>query len=106
MTRTHDIDRTYQALKARYPRHVLFLRRGGVLEAYDDDALTVARVCGVTPQPARGGHVAYLVAHQAEPRLARLVAAGLAVAIAEPVEERPAGEEVEQLRMDWFDEAA
>lgn len=84
--------RQYHAIKARHPDHIVFFRCGDFYEMFFDDARTAASVLGITltsrgtdpqgnPVPLAG--IPY---HSLEPYLARMIRAGLRVAICEQME--------------------
>ena len=82
----------YLSIKAQYPETLLFYRMGDFYELFFDDALTVVRILDITlthrgqsaGQPIPMAGVPY---HAAEVYLARLLKAGMSVAICEQVGE-------------------
>jgi DNA mismatch repair protein MutS len=80
--------RQYLEIKSKYPDTVVFFRLGDFYETFDDDAAIVARVCDVvlTSRPTSKDQripMAGVPYHSAEGYIARLVAAGYKVAVAE-----------------------
>ncbi len=86
------IRRQYLDLKARHPDAILFFRLGDFYETFDDDAELVSRTLGVTLTSKPMGQglrvpLAGVPVQSVEGHLARLIAAGQRVAIAEQLEE-------------------
>ena len=86
------IRRQYLDLKARHPDAILFFRLGDFYETFDDDAELVSEALGValTSKPMGKGlrvPLAGVPVQSAEGHLARLIAAGHRVAIAEQLED-------------------
>ncbi|MEZ4833464.1 MAG: DNA mismatch repair protein MutS [Caldilineaceae bacterium] len=84
--------RQYLDLKSQYPNCILFFRLGDFYETFDDDAKTVSEVCDVvlTSRPVGDNQrvpLAGVPYHSVEGYIARLVAAGYKVAVAEQVSE-------------------
>jgi DNA mismatch repair protein MutS len=84
------IRRQYLELKRRQPDAVLLFRLGDFYETFEDDAHLAARVLDIaltSREMGRGERLpmAGIPVHAAESYLARLIAAGLAVAIAEQI---------------------
>lgn len=84
--------RQYLDLKSQYPNCILFFRLGDFYETFDDDAKIVAEVCDVvlTSRPVGDNQrvpLAGVPYHSVEGYIARLVAAGYKVAVAEQVSE-------------------
>jgi DNA mismatch repair protein MutS len=82
----------YLDLKAQHPRAILLYRLGDFYEAFDDDALTVARDARITLTSRSFGRsgrapMAGIPHHALNHYLGRLLAAGHTVAIAEQVSE-------------------
>ncbi len=82
------VRRQYLAIKRQYPDIIVFFRLGDFYETFDGDAETVARVLGITltsREMGKGNRVplAGIPYHAAEGYIARLLAAGHKVAIAE-----------------------
>jgi DNA mismatch repair protein MutS len=80
--------RQYLQIKSQYPDTIVFFRLGDFYETFDDDAAIVARVCDVvlTSRPTSKDKripMAGVPYHSAEGYIARLVAAGYKVAVAE-----------------------
>ncbi|MFZ2489124.1 MAG: DNA mismatch repair protein MutS [Anaerolineae bacterium] len=92
--------RQYLAIKKQLPDTILFFRLGDFYETFDHDAEIVARVCDVvlTSRPVGKDErvpLAGVPYHSVEPHIARLVAAGYKVAIAEQLgSEPPPGEKL------------
>jgi len=84
--------RQHAEIKARYPGHLVFFRMGDFYEMFGDDAVTGARILGITltKRPhGKNGEIplAGVPHHQAERYLARLVAAGQRVVVCEQTED-------------------
>ncbi|MEI2617643.1 MAG: DNA mismatch repair protein MutS [Thermomicrobiales bacterium] len=82
------VRRQYLAIKRQYPDIIVFFRLGDFYETFDNDAETVARVLGITltsREMGKGNRIplAGIPYHAAEGYVARLLAAGHKVAIAE-----------------------
>ncbi|HMM43606.1 MAG TPA: hypothetical protein PKA95_17060, partial [Thermomicrobiales bacterium] len=82
------VRRQYLTIKRQYPDIIVFFRLGDFYETFDGDAETVARVLGITltsREMGKGNRVplAGIPYHAAEGYIARLLAAGHKVAIAE-----------------------
>ncbi|HQX62327.1 MAG TPA: DNA mismatch repair protein MutS, partial [Thermomicrobiales bacterium] len=82
------VRRQYLAIKRQYPDIIVFFRLGDFYETFDSDAETVARVLGITltsREMGKGNRIplAGIPYHAAEGYVARLLAAGHKVAIAE-----------------------
>ena len=78
----------YLAMKKRLPDAILFFRLGDFYETFDDDAKIVSEVCDIvlTSRPVGKGErvpLAGVPYHSAEGYIAKLIAAGYKVAIAE-----------------------
>jgi DNA mismatch repair protein MutS len=90
----------YLALKKQYPDVILFFRLGDFYETFDDDARIVASVCDVvlTSRPVGAAErvpLAGVPYHAVEGYVAKLIAAGYKVAIAEQQgSEPPKGEKI------------
>jgi len=88
--RDTPIRRQYERLKARYPRCILLFQLGDFFETFEADAQTVSRVCGVTLTSREFGKgdrvpLAGVPITRLDHYLARLIEAGLHVAVAEQV---------------------
>jgi DNA mismatch repair protein MutS len=84
------IRRQYLELKRQRPDAILLFRLGDFYEAFEDDARLVARVLDITLTAREMGRgerlpMAGIPAHAAQPYVARLIALGHHVAIAEQV---------------------
>src|SRR5947209_17121491 len=84
------IRRQYLELKRRQPEAVLLFRLGDFYETFEDDAHLAARVLDITLTSREMGRgerlpMAGIPFHAAEAYIARLIAAGLHVAIAEQI---------------------
>jgi DNA mismatch repair protein MutS len=86
--------RQYQEWKRRYPDHLLLFRLGDFYEAFHEDARVAARTLDITLTSRQKGEGAIPMAgvphHALDVYLARLVRAGLKVAICDQVESAPA----------------
>jgi DNA mismatch repair protein MutS len=92
------IRRQYLSIKRQYPDIILFFRLGDFYETFDSDAELVADLLGLTltsREMGRGNRVpmAGIPYHAAEGYIARLLAAGHKVAIAEQTE-KPTGKDL------------
>src|SRR5262249_22978492 len=84
------IRRQFLELKARHPDAILLFRLGDFYETFEDDALVAARALDIvltSREMGRGERVpmAGIPAHSAESYIARLIAQGYHVAVAEQV---------------------
>ncbi|MGI8588499.1 MAG: DNA mismatch repair protein MutS [Chloroflexia bacterium] len=96
--------RQYKRIKKQYPDAIVFFRLGDFYETFEEDAAIVAQVCDVVltrrnfaktePLPMAG--VPY---HSAEAYIAKLIAAGYKVAVAEQMQQPRADEETERRRI-------
>ncbi|MCB9841509.1 MAG: DNA mismatch repair protein MutS [Phycisphaeraceae bacterium] len=78
----------YERFKQRHPDCVLFFRMGDFYEMFNDDAVTVSRVLGLTlTQRSPGQPMAGVPHHQLEVYLRRALEAGLRVAICDQVQD-------------------
>ncbi|MCU0507733.1 MAG: DNA mismatch repair protein MutS, partial [Anaerolineae bacterium] len=90
----------YLALKRQYPDIILLFRLGDFYETFDDDAKIVSSVCDVvlTSRPVGGDErvpLAGVPYHAIDGYIAKLIAAGYRVAIAEQIgNEPPKGEKL------------
>jgi DNA mismatch repair protein MutS len=90
----------YLALKRQHPDVILFFRLGDFYETFDDDARIVSEVCDVvlTSRPVGNDEripLAGVPYHAVDGYIARLIAAGYKVAIAEQIgNEPPKGEKI------------
>jgi DNA mismatch repair protein MutS len=86
--------RQYQEWKRRYPDYLLLFRLGDFYEAFHEDAAVAARTLDITLTSRQKGEGAIPMAgvphHALDVYLARLVRAGLKVAICDQVEAAPA----------------
>ena len=92
------VRRQYLSIKRQYPEIIVFFRMGDFYETFDGDAEVVSSVLGLTltsREMGRGNRVpmAGIPYHAAEGYLARLLAAGHKVAIAEQTE-KPNGKDL------------
>ena len=81
----------YLGVKGRYPDTLLLYRMGDFYETFYEDAVTLSRVLGIALTSRNSGDpdpvpLAGIPWHSAEPQIARLLRAGLRVAICEQVE--------------------
>jgi DNA mismatch repair protein MutS len=86
--RETPVRRQYQRLREQYPDCILLFQLGDFFESFEDDARTVAQVCGITltsRELGKGDRVALagVPVTRLEHYLARLLEAGLHVAVAE-----------------------
>ncbi|HEX5164281.1 MAG TPA: DNA mismatch repair protein MutS [Thermomicrobiales bacterium] len=97
------VRRQYLSIKRQYPEIIVFFRMGDFYETFDGDAELVSSVLGLTltsREMGRGNRVpmAGIPYHAAEGYLARLLAAGHKVAIAEQTE-KPNGKDLVDRRV-------
>lgn len=71
----------YDEVKAKHPDGVLLMRRGYFYEAYEEDAVTLSEVTGVTLTKSQDGRVAAFPHYSLDSYLPRLVRAGKRVCI-------------------------
>jgi DNA mismatch repair protein MutS len=81
----------YLGVKAKHPDALLLYRMGDFYETFYEDAVTLSRILGIAltsrnPGDAEPIPLAGIPWHSAEPQVARLLQAGLKVAICEQVE--------------------
>ncbi|HMA36869.1 MAG TPA: DNA mismatch repair protein MutS, partial [Chloroflexia bacterium] len=96
--------RQYRRIKKQFPDAIVFFRLGDFYETFDEDAAIVAQVCDVVLTKrnfAKGENMpmAGVPYHSAEAYLAKLIAAGYKVAVAEQMEQPRADEETERRRI-------
>ncbi|MFC2023309.1 DNA mismatch repair protein MutS [Chloroflexota bacterium] len=94
MRMTTPMRRQYLRIKKQYPGTIVLFRLGDFYETFDDDAKTVADVCDIvlTSRPVGKDQrvpLAGVPYHSVEGYIARLLQAGLKVAIVEQVGEVP-----------------
>ena len=82
--------RQYHEWKRRYPDYVLLFRLGDFYEAFHEDAAVAARTLDITLTARQKIPMAGVPHHALDVYLARLVRAGLKVAICDQVETAPA----------------
>src|SRR5262245_57713783 len=90
VARETPLRRQYQRIREQFPDCVLLFQLGDFFESFEGDARTVAQVCGVTltsRELGKGDRVALagVPITRLEHYLARLIEAGLHVAVAEQV---------------------
>jgi DNA mismatch repair protein MutS len=79
--------RQYLALKERHPEAVLFFRLGDFYEMFGEDARTAAPLLGLVLTSRQGYPMCGVPFHQSQNYIAKLIKAGVKVAIAEQMEE-------------------
>ncbi len=84
--------RQYHQIKEKYPDTILLFRLGDFFETFEEDAITTARVCGITLTKRGNGSegetpLAGFPHHQLENYLPKLVRAGFRVAVCEQLED-------------------
>jgi len=77
----------YHDLKTRYPQEVLLFRLGDFYELFDEDARRAAPLLEVALTHRQDVPMCGVPAHSVEPYIAKLLKAGLRVAIADQLEE-------------------
>ena len=82
----------FDELKAKNPDAVLLFRVGDFYETYEDDAVTVSDVLGITLTKRGGTRMAGFPHHALDTYLPKLVRAGQRVAICDQLSETPAQE--------------
>jgi hypothetical protein len=88
--RETPVRRQYESLKAQYPDCILLFQLGDFFETFEGDAKIVSRLCGITLTPREFGKgdrapLAGVPVTRLDHYLARLIEAGLHVAVAEQV---------------------
>jgi DNA mismatch repair protein MutS len=90
----------YEQVKAKYPNVILLFRLGDFYEAFNDDAVTISRVLGITLTGRGKGEtrtpMAGIPHHALKNYLPKLIDAGLKVAVADQMEEPMPGKLVER----------
>jgi DNA mismatch repair protein MutS len=90
----------YEQVKAKYPNVILLFRLGDFYEAFNDDAVTISRVLGITLTGRGKGEtrtpMAGIPHHALKNYLPKLIEAGLKVAVADQMEEPVPGKLVER----------
>src|SRR5438552_2888371 len=77
----------YQELKDRHPDEILLFRLGDFYEMFHDDARRASPLLDVVLTQRQGVPMCGVPAHAVEPYVAKLLKAGLRVAIADQVED-------------------
>ena len=77
----------YQELKSRHTDKILLFRLGDFYELFEDDARRAAPILDVTLTQRQGTPMCGVPAHSVEPYIAKLLKAGLRVAIADQTED-------------------
>ncbi len=90
--------RQYRELKRRYPDHLLLFRLGDFYETFFEDAERAARLLQITLTARQDAPMAGIPHHAADGYIARLVRAGLKIAVCEQLE--PPGRAKKLLRRD------
>jgi DNA mismatch repair protein MutS len=78
--------RQYRELKRRFPDYLLLFRLGDFYELFFEDAEVGARVLGITLTARQGAPMAGIPHHAGDSYIARLVQAGLKIALCEQME--------------------
>jgi len=81
----------YHALKSRHPQDLLLFRLGDFFELFGDDAQRAAPILEVALTHRQAVPMCGVPAHAADPYIAKLLRAGLRVAVADQMEEASAG---------------
>ncbi|MBL7998423.1 MAG: DNA mismatch repair protein MutS [Candidatus Kapabacteria bacterium] len=84
--------RQYNQIKRKHPDTILLFRLGDFFETFGDDAVTTARICGITLTKRNNGAagdmpLAGFPHHQLDNYLPKLVRAGFRVAVCEQLED-------------------
>ncbi len=84
--------RQYTQIKARHPDTILLFRLGDFFETFGEDAVTTAKVCGITLTKRNNGSsgempLAGFPHHQLDSYLPKIVRAGYRVAVCEQLED-------------------
>src|SRR5258708_4841579 len=82
----------YQELKNRHADEILLFRLGDFYEMFDDDARRASPILEVALTQRQGTPMCGVPAHSVEPYIAKLLKAGLRVAIADQLEDPAAGQ--------------
>lgn len=82
----------YNEIKAKYPETILLFRMGDFFETFGDDAVTTAKVCGITLTKRNNGAAGDIALagfphHQLDAYLPKLVRGGYRVAVCEQLED-------------------
>src|SRR5579862_3768383 len=77
----------YHDLKSRYPNEILLFRLGDFYEMFDEDARNAAPILEVALTHRQDVPMCGVPAHSVEPYVAKLLKAGLRVAIADQMED-------------------
>ncbi len=72
--------------KAKYPNSIILMKMGDFYEGFDDDAVVLNEVLGLTVCHRSGVKMAGLPWHSLDSYIGKIVRAGYPVAICEPVE--------------------
>ena len=86
------VKKQFDELKAKNPDAVLLFRVGDFYETYEDDAVTVSDVLGITLTKRGGTRMAGFPHHALDTYLPKLVRAGQRVAICDQLSEPTATE--------------
>src|SRR5882672_9988715 len=86
-TTTTPLMQQYQDLKARHAGEILLFRLGDFYELFDEDARRAAPLLEVVLTQRQGIPMCGVPAHSIEPYIAKLLKAGLRVAIADQMED-------------------
>jgi DNA mismatch repair protein MutS len=86
------LTKQYNEIKSKYPESILLFRLGDFYETFGEDAITAAKVCGITLTKRNNGaagktELAGFPHHQLDNYLPKLVKAGYRVAVCEQLED-------------------
>ena len=93
----------YQELKRKYPDVLLLFLRGDFYETYKEDAITAAKVLGITltyrnnKGASKGNEMAGFPRHALDTYLPKLVRAGIRIAICDQLDPRKAKKGITEL---------
>src|SRR6185437_10612203 len=82
--------RQYHEMKSRYPEELLFFRLGDFYELFDEDARRAAPILEVALTHRQQVPMCGVPAHAIDPYIAKLLKAGLRVAVADQMEDASA----------------
>ncbi len=90
--KTTPLMKQYGQIKAKFPDTILLFRLGDFFETFNDDAVTTAKVCGITLTKRNNGAagdcpLAGFPHHQLDAYLPKLVKAGYRVAVCDQLED-------------------
>ena len=82
-----ETHRQYYELKTKHPEHLILMRVGDFYEGRNDDAVSMAKVLGITLTRRYEEPYAAFPKHLLDSFLPKLIRAGISVAVCDPEEE-------------------